>query len=130
VALPEVLPERGRIGIFNRSYYEEVLVVRVHGSCSSGRRCRGPGEPEDLGGAPGGHLGVRALSGATGHILLKFFLHVSARTEAAVPAAPGNAGEELEIFLGRRYGARLLADYMAAYEDAIRSTASVKLRGT
>src|SRR5579883_1307717 len=26
----EVLPERGRIGIFNRSYYEEVLVVRVH----------------------------------------------------------------------------------------------------
>ena len=24
------LPERGRIGIFNRSYYEEVLVVRVH----------------------------------------------------------------------------------------------------
>ena len=26
----QALPERGRIGIFNRSYYEEVLVVRVH----------------------------------------------------------------------------------------------------
>ena len=26
----KALPERGRIGIFNRSYYEEVLVVRVH----------------------------------------------------------------------------------------------------
>jgi len=26
----KVVPERGRIGIFNRSYYEEVLVVRVH----------------------------------------------------------------------------------------------------
>ena len=30
VALRKRLPERGRIGIFNRSYYEEVLVVRVH----------------------------------------------------------------------------------------------------
>ena len=29
-APPSALPERGRIGIFNRSYYEEVLVVRVH----------------------------------------------------------------------------------------------------
>ncbi len=27
---PAGLPERGRIGIFNRSYYEEVLIVRVH----------------------------------------------------------------------------------------------------
>ena len=27
---PKALPERGRIGIYNRSYYEEVLVVRVH----------------------------------------------------------------------------------------------------
>ena len=34
------LPERGRIGIFNRSYYEEVLVVRVHPEiCSSARSC-------------------------------------------------------------------------------------------
>ena len=30
MALRENLPERGRIGIFNRSYYEEMLVVRVH----------------------------------------------------------------------------------------------------
>lgn len=43
------LPERGRIGIFNRSYYEEVLIVRVHGdilrgerlpdACPTGTRC-------------------------------------------------------------------------------------------
>ena len=31
------LPERGRIGIFNRSYYEEVLVVRVHPELRQGR---------------------------------------------------------------------------------------------
>ena len=35
------LPERGRIGIFNRSYYEEVLVVRVHPEILARRRsCR------------------------------------------------------------------------------------------
>ncbi len=33
------LPERGRIGIFNRSYYEETLVVRVHRNCSRKRSC-------------------------------------------------------------------------------------------
>src|ERR1700691_2428359 len=38
-----VLPERGRIGIFNRSYYEEVLVVRVHPEI-----LRGQGLPEEL----------------------------------------------------------------------------------
>src|SRR5262249_26541125 len=32
------LPERGRIGIFNRSYYEEVLIVRVHPEILSGQR--------------------------------------------------------------------------------------------
>ncbi len=37
------LPERGRIGIFNRSYYEEVLVVRVHPEY-----LRGEGLPEEL----------------------------------------------------------------------------------
>src|SRR5262249_36903425 len=38
----KVLPERGRIGIFNRSYYEEVLVVRVHANLVTAERL--PGE--------------------------------------------------------------------------------------
>ena len=36
------LPERGRIGIFNRSYYEEVLIVRVHPKILSGEGTRNP----------------------------------------------------------------------------------------
>ena len=40
------LPERGRIGIFNRSYYEEVLVVRVHTGILEGQRL--PSIPQDL----------------------------------------------------------------------------------
>src|SRR5690606_4264030 len=34
----KALPERGRIGIFNRSYYEEVLVVRVHPKILEGQK--------------------------------------------------------------------------------------------
>src|SRR6185295_5619911 len=34
----KALPERGRIGIFNRSYYEEVLVVRVHPQFLAGEK--------------------------------------------------------------------------------------------
>ena len=40
------LPERGRIGVFNRSYYEEVLVVRVHPEYLGGQRL--PDIPDDL----------------------------------------------------------------------------------
>jgi polyphosphate kinase 2 (PPK2 family) len=36
------LPERGRIGIFNRSYYEEVLIVRVHNEILAGERLSDP----------------------------------------------------------------------------------------
>lgn len=38
----QCLPERGRIGIFNRSYYEEVLIVRVHPTILQGQRLPGP----------------------------------------------------------------------------------------
>jgi len=42
------LPERGRIGIFNRSYYEEVLAVRVHPEYLEAQRLPGKIEPERL----------------------------------------------------------------------------------
>ena len=62
--MPARLPARGQIGIFNRSHYEEVLVVRVHPELASASECRGrqgPGAleaplPRDqrLGALPGG----------------------------------------------------------------------------
>ena len=63
VALLKRLPERGRIGIFNRSYYEEVLVVRVHPEIS--REQKLPPQlvgKDDLGRALRGHPQLRALS--------------------------------------------------------------------
>src|SRR5262249_28165075 len=72
------LPERGRIGIFNRSYYEEVLVVRVHEGILKGQRI-----PPSL---VGKRIWDERLADIAhfedyltrqGVIVLKFFLHLS-----------------------------------------------------
>ena len=70
------LPERGRIGIFNRSYYEEVLVVRVHPELLAAQRLPGEGGRNSGGGVPG-HQRVRAAPRPQRTIVLKFFLNVS-----------------------------------------------------
>ena len=77
------LPERGRIGIFNRSYYEEVLVVRVHPEI-----LRGEGLPD----APhndkaiwrGRYRSILDLErhlGANGTRIVKFYLHLSKKEQ-------------------------------------------------
>jgi len=76
----KALPERGRIGIFNRSYYEDVLVVRVH--------------PELLGRLPGADRGEKFWQGRyddinaferhlarSGTLVLKFLLNVSKKVQ-------------------------------------------------
>src|SRR5262249_31859683 len=74
-----VLPERGRIGIFNRSYYEEVLIVKVHPDLVKAQRipCADPDKKKfwqeryaDI-----NHF-ERHLT-RNGLVILKFFLHVS-----------------------------------------------------
>ncbi len=73
------LPERGRIGIFNRSYYEEVLVVRVHPGILQGQRL--PIElAEDDGLWDGRFTSIRdfeAHLARSGTTVVKFFLHLS-----------------------------------------------------
>ena len=78
----KALPERGRIGIFNRSYYEEVLIVRVHPELL--QRQRLPPEErnehiwrkrfEDI------NNFERYLS-RNGTVILKFFLHISKKEQ-------------------------------------------------
>jgi len=120
------LPERGRIGIFNRSYYEEVLVVKVHPEILEkqklppGKRGKAFWEQryEDMN-AFEHHL-VR-----NGTIVLKFFLHVS-------------KSEQKKRFLERladpdkhwKFSAADLAerqhwnDYVDAYEDMLSATST------
>ncbi|HVB34291.1 MAG TPA: ADP-polyphosphate phosphotransferase [Patescibacteria group bacterium] len=73
------LPERGRIGIFNRSYYEEVLIVRVHPEILSGEGLPGEVLRDD-------HIWERRYRSiidlekhlhANGTRIVKFFLHLS-----------------------------------------------------
>jgi len=74
----KVLPERGTIGIFNRSYYEDVLVVRVHPE-------RMEALPEKLGPDAKGfwegrYKDINAFEkhlARNGTVVLKFFLHIS-----------------------------------------------------
>jgi PPK2 family polyphosphate:nucleotide phosphotransferase len=73
------LPERGRIGIFNRSYYEEVLIVRVHPEILQGQRL-----PEHLldeksiwRGRYRSILDLEAHLHRNGTRIIKFFLHLS-----------------------------------------------------
>ncbi len=74
-----VLPERGRIGIFNRSYYEEVLVVRVHPEI-----LRAQGLPEELRDEKTiWEERYRSIVDLESHLyrngtrIIKFFLHLS-----------------------------------------------------
>jgi len=73
------LPGRGRIGIFNRSYYEEVLVVRVHPELLQGQGLP-PGELADPGLWAGRYRSIVELERhlhRNGTRVVKFFLHLS-----------------------------------------------------
>ena len=121
------LPERGRIGIFNRSYYEEVLVVRVHPEMLAQEVPPRTGDQRHLEGALRGHRRVRTPPGPQRHEVLKFFLNISKRrTAAAVSGAAGSASKELEILPRRQPGAGFWSGYVKAYEDMIRRTATGK----
>ena len=98
------LPERGRIGIFNRSQYEEVLVVRVHPEILGYQKL--PGEvnldtiwEERL-------TSIRQQEehlARNGTVILKFWLNVSKdEQKAALPVAARRAGKELEVRTERR----------------------------
>ena len=120
------LPERGRIGIFNRSYYEETLIVRVHPPILAGQRL--PKELvtksiweerlEDI-------AAFERYFARQGYLILKFFLHISKE-------------EQKERFLSRldepqKNWKFALGDvrerthwdaYQKAYESTIRATAT------
>ena len=73
------LPERGRIGIFNRSYYEEVLIARVHPEILRGEGLPGP----ELTGSHFWRNRYESIQGLERHLhrngtrIVKFFLHLS-----------------------------------------------------
>jgi len=76
------LPERGRIGIFNRSYYEEVLVVRVHPEILASQHLPDPCRTKDLFDDRFEDIrGFERYLGRNGVVVRKFFLHVSKKEQ-------------------------------------------------
>ena len=76
------MPERGRIGIFNRSYYEEVLVTRVHPEYIVGQRIPGIDAVDDITDSfwENRYRSINEMERhlhENGTVILKFFLHVS-----------------------------------------------------
>jgi len=120
----QALPSRGRIGIFNRSYYEEVLVVRVHPEVLAAQKL--PAERvgrdiwkhrfEDINGFER-HLW------RNGTIIRKFFLHVSRREQRnRLLARLDDPAKNWKFSSGDLVEREKWRAYQAAYADAIAAT--------
>jgi PPK2 family polyphosphate:nucleotide phosphotransferase len=120
------LPERGRIGIFNRSYYEETLVVRVHPELLAKQRL-----PDGLVTRRVWEERFEEINAYERHLsrngtrILKFFLHVSREEQRQRFLARLKDPAKNWKFSAGDLGERdRWDDYMAAYEDMVRSTAT------
>jgi PPK2 family polyphosphate:nucleotide phosphotransferase len=118
------LPERGKIGIFNRSYYEEVLVVRVHPGLLAKEKMPEKLVTKDI--WKERFKDIRAFErylARNGTVILKFFLHVSKEEQKRrFLERIDNPAKNWKFAMGDVEERKLWDDYMAAYEDMIRNT--------
>jgi PPK2 family polyphosphate:nucleotide phosphotransferase len=120
------LPERGRIGIFNRSYYEETLVVRVHEEILKRQKL-----PEKL---LTKHIWEERFQDIrnfekyltrNGVIIRKFFLHVSSKEQKKrFLERIDNPSKNWKFSTADAKERGHWDEYMKAYEDMIRNTAT------
>jgi PPK2 family polyphosphate:nucleotide phosphotransferase len=122
------LPERGRIGIFNRSYYEETLVVRVHPELLSRQNL-----PAELVGPQIWRQRFRdirhfeAYLGHNGILVRKFFLHVSRAEQKKRFLQRLDQPEKHWKFSAADIRERAhWSDYMNAYQEMIQHTATAQ----
>lgn len=120
------LPERGRIGIFNRSYYEETLVVRVHPEFLAGQKLPPELVTKDI--WEERFQDIRAFERylhRNGTIVRKFFLHVSKEEQKKRFLERLEEPEKHWKFSANDAKEREhWDDYMDAYEETIRETAT------
>jgi PPK2 family polyphosphate:nucleotide phosphotransferase len=122
----KALPERGRIGIFNRSYYEEVLVVRVHEAILQAQKL-----PPECVGSTIFDERLRDIAHFEDYLtrngtkVIKFFLNVSREEQKKRFMARLDEPEKNWKFEANDVKERgFWPEYHAAYEEAIAATAS------
>ena len=120
------LPARGRIGVFNRSYYEEVLVVRVHPEILHGEHI--PHEQDSKETWEGRYRSIVELEKhlhRNGTRVIKFFLHLSKEEQrrrflARIDEPDKNWKFSLDDIAERKFWDQ----YMRAYEDCLSATST------
>jgi PPK2 family polyphosphate:nucleotide phosphotransferase len=122
----KVVPSRGKIGIFNRSYYEEVLVVRVHSQLLKAEKLPDPlitkhiweERYEDI------NAFERFLS-RNGVVIQKFFLHVSKEEQKKrFLERLEDSKKNWKFSMGDIKERTFWKDYQEAYEEMVQSTAT------
>ena len=120
------LPERGRIGVFNRSYYEETLVVRVHEDLLAKQKLPPELVKKDI--WENRFEDIRCFErylARNGTLILKFFLNVSKKEQKNRFLSRLDLPEKNWKFSATDAKERgFWDDYMEAYEDLIRNTAT------
>lgn len=119
------MPERGRIGIFNRSYYEEVLIVRVHPEILKAQNL--PELPRHANEVWKGRF--RSIVDMESHLyrngtrIVKFFLHVSKDEQRKrFLARLDDPGKNWKFSEGDVTERGFWDDYMHAYEECLNGT--------
>jgi PPK2 family polyphosphate:nucleotide phosphotransferase len=120
------LPERGLIGIFNRSYYEEVLVVRVHEDILKRQRLPRPFVGEDIWDERLSDIAhFEDYLTRQGTIILKFFLNLSRKEQKRrFMERLDKPDKHWKFSASDVHERRFWGDYMHAFQEAIRATAS------
>ena len=118
------LPERGRIGIFNRSHYEEVLIVRVHPEILRAQKLPDSVNPDTIWDER--YESIRNLEhhlARNGTVIVKFWLNVSKEEQKARFLSRLDVPEKQWKFNANDVRERQFWDsYMDAYEDALNAT--------
>jgi PPK2 family polyphosphate:nucleotide phosphotransferase len=120
------LPERGKIGIFNRSYYEEVLIVRIHPEVLAKEKIPRSAVTENI--WKERFEDIRAFERYLAHngvVVRKFFLHISKKEQKQRFLRRLEQPEKNWKFTASDVKERELWDgYMRAYEEMIQNTAT------
>jgi PPK2 family polyphosphate:nucleotide phosphotransferase len=126
----KALPERGRIGVHNRSHYENVLVTKVHPEYIMNENIPGISSPEDLDKDFWNrrYKSIRNFEEHlvnSGTVIIKFFLHLSKdEQKERFLKRIEDTSKNWKFSAGDLEERKLWKKYMEAYEDAISETAT------